>query len=44
MYERHVILNGITASNGKSLVGINSNYGDTATLVRCNVLIDIVLC
>ncbi|KJX95322.1 hypothetical protein TI39_contig4119g00028 [Zymoseptoria brevis] len=34
MYERHVILNDIKSSNGKSLVGINSNYGDTATLAN----------
>ncbi|KAI3341626.1 pectate lyase-domain-containing protein [Ustulina deusta] len=31
MYERHVILDSITASDGSALVGINSNYGDTAT-------------
>ncbi|WPV10357.1 Pectate lyase H [Fulvia fulva] len=31
MYERHVIFNDITATDGKSLAGINSNYGDTAT-------------
>ncbi|KAL3423656.1 pectate lyase [Phlyctema vagabunda] len=30
--ERHVELNGITAVNGGSLVGINSNFGDTAIL------------
>ena len=32
MYERHVIFNDITATDGKSLAGINSNYGDTATV------------
>ncbi|KAI1079576.1 pectate lyase-domain-containing protein [Whalleya microplaca] len=32
MYERHVIIDGVTATSGSSLVGINSNYGDTATL------------
>ncbi|EGP92179.1 pectate lyase, partial [Zymoseptoria tritici IPO323] len=42
MYERHVILNDIKSSNGKILVGINSNYGDTATLVRS--LSDILQC
>lgn len=31
MYERHVIFDDITASEGKALAGINSNYGDTAT-------------
>ncbi len=32
MYERHIVLEGITATDGKYLVGINSNYGDTATI------------
>lgn len=32
MYERHVILDGVTASSGKELCGINSNYGDTCTI------------
>ncbi|KAI1260720.1 pectate lyase [Xylariaceae sp. FL1019] len=36
--ERHVILDSITASSGSSLVGINSNYGDTATLT--NIVVD----
>ncbi|KAH7080410.1 pectate lyase-domain-containing protein [Paraphoma chrysanthemicola] len=30
--ERHVVINGVKASNGKLLVGINSNFGDTATI------------
>ncbi|KAM3419359.1 Pectate lyase [Cercospora zeina] len=34
MTERHIILDDITASDGSSLVGINSNYGDTATLTN----------
>ena len=29
--ERHVIFSDITATEGKLLAGINSNYGDTAT-------------
>jgi pectate lyase len=29
-YERHVILDDITARNGSTIVGINENYGDTA--------------
>ncbi|KAF2200235.1 pectate lyase [Delitschia confertaspora ATCC 74209] len=33
-YERHVIIDGVTADNGKLLVGINSNYGDTATITN----------
>lgn len=32
MYERHVIISGVTASNGDLLAGINSNFGDTATI------------
>jgi hypothetical protein len=32
MYERHVIFNGISATDGASLAGINTNYGDTATV------------
>lgn len=32
MYERHVIIDGVTATNGDLLAGINSNYGDTATI------------
>ncbi|KAL2061928.1 hypothetical protein VTL71DRAFT_7306 [Oculimacula yallundae] len=30
--KRHVIMSGITASNGKLLVGVNGNFGDTATI------------
>ncbi|KAI1497725.1 pectate lyase [Biscogniauxia marginata] len=33
-YERHVIIDSITATDGSALVGINSNYGDTATLTN----------
>ncbi|ROV90733.1 hypothetical protein VSDG_08282 [Cytospora chrysosperma] len=32
MYERHVIIDGVTASGGKTLCGINSNYGDSCTI------------
>lgn len=32
MPERHVIVDGVTASTGDILVGINSNLGDTATI------------
>jgi pectate lyase len=31
MYERHVIISGVTASGGSVLAGINYNYGDSAT-------------
>ena len=30
--ERHVVIKGVKASNGKLLAGINSNFGDTATI------------
>ena len=29
---RHVVINNVKASSGKLLAGINSNYGDTATV------------
>ncbi|KUJ16764.1 pectate lyase, partial [Mollisia scopiformis] len=34
MYERHVIMDGITATDGSELAGINSNYGDSATITN----------
>ncbi|KAH8593918.1 pectate lyase, partial [Bisporella sp. PMI_857] len=34
MYERHVIMDGISATSGAVLAGINSNYGDTATITN----------
>lgn len=34
MYERHVTIDGVTASSGSLLAGINSNYGDTATITN----------
>ncbi|KAI1341007.1 pectate lyase-domain-containing protein [Xylariaceae sp. FL0016] len=37
MYERHVTLDGITATSGKSLCGINSNYGDSCTITDSSV-------
>lgn len=30
--ERHVVMKGVKATNGKLLVGINPNFGDTATI------------
>ena len=30
--ERHVVIKGVKASNGKLLAGINSNFGDSATI------------
>lgn len=32
MFERHVIISGVTATDGDLIAGINSNYGDTATI------------
>ncbi|KAK2775718.1 hypothetical protein FQN53_003085 [Emmonsiellopsis sp. PD_33] len=32
MFKRHITLSNIVAVEGKTLVGINSNYGDTATI------------
>lgn len=32
MYERHVIISDVTATDGDLIAGINSNYGDTATI------------
>ena len=34
MYERHVIFDDITATDGSELAGINSNYGDTANFTN----------
>lgn len=34
MYERHVIMDGITATDGSELAGINYNYGDSATFTN----------
>lgn len=34
MYERHVTIDGVTASSGDLLAGINSNYGDSATITN----------
>lgn len=33
-YKRTVIIDGVLADTGKSLVGINSNYGDTARITN----------
>lgn len=34
MYERHVIMDTIDATDGSELAGINYNYGDSATLTN----------
>ncbi|KAL7267197.1 hypothetical protein RUND412_010229 [Rhizina undulata] len=33
-YARHVIIDGVVAEDGSVLAGINSNYGDTATITN----------
>ncbi|KAH8831703.1 polysaccharide lyase family 3 protein [Flagelloscypha sp. PMI_526] len=37
MFERHVIISGVTATDGSVLAGINSNYGDTAIIDSATV-------
>ncbi|KAG4440384.1 hypothetical protein IFR05_004124 [Cadophora sp. M221] len=32
--ERHVIIDGVTASNGRTLCGINTNFGDTCKVTN----------
>ena len=40
-YQRHVVIENVTATApGKSLAGINSNYGDTARLSRVTIVGD----
>lgn len=36
-YERHIVLDHITAKSAKYLVGINANYNDTATLTNITI-------
>ena len=36
-YKRAVVIDNVTATSGKSLVGINTNYGDTARISRLTV-------
>ncbi|KAL4982700.1 pectate lyase H [Aspergillus falconensis] len=40
-YERHIVIEGVTAVSGKYLVGINSNYGDTATIDSATCATDV---
>ncbi|GAA2451890.1 pectate lyase [Streptomyces macrosporus] len=40
-YTRHVVVEGVTVTApGKSLVGVNGNYGDTATLRKVTIVGD----
>jgi len=43
-YARHVILQDIVARGGDSLVGINTNYGDTADFDRITIYGNIAIC
>lgn len=43
-YERHVVLDNVTAQNGSTLAGINTNYGDTATFSNIVVYGNITIC
>lgn len=43
-YERHVVLQDITARSGTGLVGINTNYGDSAEFERITVYGSIPIC
>lgn len=37
MYARHIILDNVTAKSVKTLVGINTNYNDTATMTNITI-------
>ncbi|KAK2809283.1 hypothetical protein FQN50_003924 [Emmonsiellopsis sp. PD_5] len=41
MFERHITLSNVVAVGGKTLVGINSNYGDTATIDSATCATDV---
>jgi hypothetical protein len=43
-YQRHVLVRSIRAESGKALVGINENYGDTATLTNILTAPKITIC
>ncbi|MFF3438060.1 pectate lyase [Streptosporangium sp. NPDC002721] len=43
-YQRHVVLDGITARSTKVLAGINSNWGDTARFSRITVYGSATIC
>jgi pectate lyase len=43
-YARHVILQDIVARSGEALVGINTNYGDTADFDRITIYGNIAIC
>ncbi|MCK2218817.1 pectate lyase [Actinomadura sp. ATCC 31491] len=43
-YQRHVVMNGVTARSTKVLAGINTNWGDTARFSRITVYGSAVIC
>ncbi|NUT53426.1 MAG: pectate lyase [Saccharothrix sp.] len=43
-YQRHVVMDGVTARSTKVLAGINTNWGDTARFSRITVYGDTVIC
>jgi hypothetical protein len=43
-YQRHVVMQGITARNTKALAGINTNWGDTARFSNITVYGSAVIC
>ncbi|MFI6512348.1 pectate lyase [Streptosporangium sp. NPDC050855] len=43
-YERHVVMDGVTARSTKLLAGINSNWGDTARFSRITVYGSATIC
>ncbi|HYO96970.1 MAG TPA: pectate lyase, partial [Polyangiaceae bacterium] len=40
----HVVLQDVTARTGKTLVGLNTNYGDTAKLSRITLYGSMTIC
>ncbi|MCC8250699.1 pectate lyase [Saccharothrix luteola] len=43
-YQRHVVMDGVTARSTKVLAGINTNWGDTARFSRITVYGSTVIC
>ncbi len=43
-YGRHVVLDGIVARSGSTLVGLNTNYGDTADFTRITTYGKVSIC
>ncbi|MGI5270298.1 pectate lyase [Nonomuraea sp. CA-218870] len=43
-YQRHVVMDGVTARSTKVLAGINTNWGDTARFSRITVYGSAVIC